>query len=105
MSFRTAKPCRAAGRGFRRARAGNVWANRLVLFQTRDGRTVMARWLAGVGLALVAALTLSHGASAQNYPTRTVKIIVPFPAGGTADAMPRIVAEYLTRKWGQPIII
>ena len=44
-------------------------------------------------------------ASAQDYPTRTVKIIVPFPPGGTADAMPRIVAEYLTRKWGQPIII
>jgi tripartite-type tricarboxylate transporter receptor subunit TctC len=65
----------------------------------------MARWLAGLGLALVAALAISEGASAQNYPTRTVKIIVPFPAGGTADAMPRIVAEYLSRKWGQPIII
>ena len=48
---------------------------------------------------------LSHGASAQDYPTRTVKIIVPFPAGGTADAMPRIVADYLSRKWGQPVII
>ena len=53
----------------------------------------MARWLAGLGLALVAALTLSHGAAAQDYPTRTVKIIVPFPPGGTADAMPRIVAR------------
>jgi tripartite-type tricarboxylate transporter receptor subunit TctC len=31
-------------------------------------------------------------ACAQDYPTRAVRIIVPFPAGGTADLMPRIVA-------------
>ncbi len=50
-------------------------------------------------------LALSGGAAAQDYPNRTVKIIVPFPAGGTADAMPRIVAEFLARKWGQAVII
>lgn len=44
-------------------------------------------------------------AHAQNYPDRTVKIIVPFPAGGTADAVPRIIAEWLSRKWGQSVII
>jgi tripartite-type tricarboxylate transporter receptor subunit TctC len=65
----------------------------------------MARRLAGLGLAFAAALTLSHGAFAQDYPARTVKIIVPFPAGGTADAMPRVVADFLTRKWGQPVVI
>ncbi len=42
---------------------------------------------------------------AQDYPNRTVKIIVPFPPGGTADAMPRVVGEYLARKWGQAVII
>jgi tripartite-type tricarboxylate transporter receptor subunit TctC len=65
----------------------------------------MARWLTAWGLALATALSLATGAGAQDYPNRTVKIIVPFPPGGTADAMPRIVAEYLTRKWGQPVII
>jgi tripartite-type tricarboxylate transporter receptor subunit TctC len=30
---------------------------------------------------------------------------VPFPAGGTADAVPRLVADYLSHKWGQPVII
>ena len=44
-------------------------------------------------------------AQAQNYPTRTVKIVVPFPAGGTADVMPRILADWLSRKWGQAVII
>src|ERR1700674_4864084 len=64
------------------------------------GRSVTA-------LALFFALTAAfHGsAQAQDYPDHTVKIIVPFPAGGTADAVPRIVADWLSRKWGQTIVI
>jgi tripartite-type tricarboxylate transporter receptor subunit TctC len=34
-----------------------------------------------------------------------VKIVVPVPAGGTADAIPRLVADWLSRKWGQAVII
>ncbi len=58
-------------------------------------------------LALFFALTAPfHGSAyAQVYPDRTVKIVVPFPAGGTADAVPRIVADWLSRKWGQTVII
>src|SRR5438046_9476808 len=44
-------------------------------------------------------------ASAQDWPARPVRIIVPFPAGGSADLMPRIVAEKLAEKWGQPVIV
>jgi tripartite-type tricarboxylate transporter receptor subunit TctC len=44
-------------------------------------------------------------AQAQDYPTRAVRIIVPFPAGGTADAMPRLIGEWLSRKWHQPVVI
>jgi tripartite-type tricarboxylate transporter receptor subunit TctC len=69
------------------------------------GESMMARWLMGMGATLAAALAFLGGASAQDYPNRVVKIIVPFPAGGTADAMPRIVAEYLSRKWGQGVVI
>jgi tripartite-type tricarboxylate transporter receptor subunit TctC len=54
-------------------------------------------------LACVAALALP--AAAQTYPSRAVRIIVPFPAGGTADVMPRVVADWLSRKWGQPAVI
>ena len=42
---------------------------------------------------------------AQSYPDHPVKIIVPFPAGGTADAVPRIIGDWLSRKWGQPVVI
>ena len=41
----------------------------------------------------------------QGYPSRPVKIIVPFPAGGTADVMPRVFSDWLSKKWGQPVVI
>jgi tripartite-type tricarboxylate transporter receptor subunit TctC len=49
----------------------------------------------------------SHGWAADDvgYPNRMIKIVVPFPAGGTADILPRIVGEKLRQKWGQPVII
>ena len=58
-------------------------------------------------LALLFALSVLPVASvrAQDYPDRPVKIIVPFAAGGTADAVPRLVGDWLSRKWGQPVII
>jgi tripartite-type tricarboxylate transporter receptor subunit TctC len=40
-----------------------------------------------------------------SYPSQNIKIVVPFPAGGTADILPRIVAERLRQKWNQSIII
>ena len=42
---------------------------------------------------------------AQEWPQRTVRIIVPFPAGGSADLLPRIVGEKLAEKWGQPVVV
>ena len=56
-------------------------------------------------VALFAVLSALSPTHAQDYPARAVKIIVPFPAGGTADVMPRIFADWLTRHWGQPVVI
>src|ERR1041385_1898461 len=62
--------------------------------------------LVAIGLALcLAATAFGDAARADAWPVRTVKIIVPFPAGGTADAVPRLVADWLSRKWGQPVVI
>jgi tripartite-type tricarboxylate transporter receptor subunit TctC len=63
------------------------------------------RSFAVVAWAVVAAWALLVAAQAQDYPARAVRIIVPFPPGGTADAMPRIVGDWLSRKWGQPVVI
>jgi tripartite-type tricarboxylate transporter receptor subunit TctC len=58
-----------------------------------------------VALTLAAMLTALPAAQAQGYPSRAVKIIVPFPAGGTADVMPRIFSDWLAKKWGEPVVI
>ncbi len=57
--------------------------------------------------ALVAGLLLlaGRGAAAAEFPSQTVKIIVPNPAGGTADALPRILADALSKVWKQPVVI
>ena len=51
------------------------------------------------------ALALSLAAHAQEYPSRPVKVVVPFPAGGASDVLARIVAEKLQAKWGQPFLV
>ncbi len=56
-------------------------------------------------LALLAGATVATTIHAEDFPARTVKIVVPYPAGGTADVMPRILADWLSRKWGQSVII
>jgi tripartite-type tricarboxylate transporter receptor subunit TctC len=57
-------------------------------------------------LALVAAAcTLSLPASAQTYPDRPLRIIVPFPPGGGTDILARLIARRLTEALGQPVVI
>jgi tripartite-type tricarboxylate transporter receptor subunit TctC len=56
--------------------------------------------------AVAIALGLPLLGSAQDaYPTKPVRIIVPFSAGGVADLLPRVVGKELSPKWGQPVII
>jgi tripartite-type tricarboxylate transporter receptor subunit TctC len=58
-----------------------------------------------LALSCIAVVLNASAVRGQDYPARVVKIVVPFPAGGTADVMPRILAEWLSRKWGQSVII
>ena len=62
------------------------------------------RFLLTAAMAFAAALSL--GAQAQaDYPNRPVKIIVPFPAGGTSDLMGRLIAEGLGKQLKQPFVV
>jgi len=54
-------------------------------------------------LAVIALIAFS--VEAQDWPSKPVRIIVPFPPGGAADAMPRIMADKLAAKWNQPFIV
>jgi tripartite-type tricarboxylate transporter receptor subunit TctC len=59
----------------------------------------------GVAAALTAALAITAPASAQNWPTQRVTIVVPFGAGSVTDIMARILAEDLGKRWNQQVIV
>jgi tripartite-type tricarboxylate transporter receptor subunit TctC len=54
---------------------------------------------------VVASVALALPASAQQYPTRTVRLVVPFSAGGTGDIVARVVADRLAASLGQPVVV
>jgi tripartite-type tricarboxylate transporter receptor subunit TctC len=59
-------------------------------------------------LFLVACILLTGAggaASAQTFPDRTVRIVVPFAAGGPADVLARVLGEKLHAAWGQPVVV
>jgi len=51
------------------------------------------------------ALTAFSSCFAQSYPTRTVRVIIPFPPGGTLDTLGRTVAQKLSEQMGQPFVV
>ncbi len=62
-------------------------------------------FLSKLGLAVTAAASLVLPASAQDYPSHTVRIIVPFAAGGPADVYTRQLAQYLSQALKQPFVV
>ncbi|WP_235844700.1 Bug family tripartite tricarboxylate transporter substrate binding protein [Cupriavidus agavae] len=60
-----------------------------------------------MGLAALSMSALPRLALAQpdDYPARPVRIIVPFAAGGVADALPRLIGQKLSEAWGKPVVI
>jgi tripartite-type tricarboxylate transporter receptor subunit TctC len=56
-------------------------------------------------LAGTAALAFAAAAFAQDYPTRTVTMIVPYAAGGPTDTVARVLAQAMTKPLGQTVIV
>jgi tripartite-type tricarboxylate transporter receptor subunit TctC len=69
----------------------------------------MVRWFAAFAvisiLSMVAAPDSNKAFAQDGYPTRPVKLVIPYPAAGTNDVLARVVADKLQAKWGQPVII
>lgn len=57
------------------------------------------------GAALGGALVLPRVARAQGFPSRTIRIIVPFPAGATTDMLARLFAQRMTETMGQTVVV
>lgn len=65
----------------------------------------MRKIVAGLCLATAALGPATAQDAATNYPSRTIHIVVPFPAGGPADIVARIIGQKMSEDWGQPVII
>jgi tripartite-type tricarboxylate transporter receptor subunit TctC len=61
----------------------------------------LLRAVAGIALAALAAVAPAQ----DNFPNKTIRMIVPFPAGGPTDIIARIVGQKLTDSMGQPVVI
>ena len=62
-------------------------------------------WMIGIAALLAAAFAAAPPAAADSYPSQLVKIIVPFTAGSVTDIMARIIADEMSQKWGQKVIV
>src|SRR3954464_3549597 len=73
---------------------------------TMPSKDLLMKWksLAIAALLLPASL-VGHGAAAAGYPEKMITIVVPYPAGSTADAIPRLVAPLLQKSLGVNVII
>jgi len=65
-----------------------------------------ARWQAAIAASLTL-LTVAPGFAqpAPDYPNKPIKIVVPYPPGGTTDLITRMVAKGLTDSWKQPVLV
>ena len=62
-------------------------------------------WFKSVMCSLITGVILVAAAAAQEYPSRQITIIVPFPAGGSTDIQARILAEPMRVALGQPVVV
>jgi tripartite-type tricarboxylate transporter receptor subunit TctC len=69
------------------------------------GDRTIAAFAARVILALLLGIGAAKAVQAQNYPSRLVRFIVPFPPGGGVDLVIRAAAQELSSKWGRPVIV
>jgi tripartite-type tricarboxylate transporter receptor subunit TctC len=63
------------------------------------------RTLLAIVIALICGAGVAPAQANADFPNRTVRLIVPFPAGGPTDIAARVVAQQLSEGWGQPVVI
>ena len=61
--------------------------------------------MVAVALLAVASAVAAQTDTASNYPNRAIRVVVPYPAGGTSDILVRLIGQKLTERWGQQIVV
>ena len=61
-------------------------------------------WMAAGALAIAGATTTAAIAQ-QNYPARPIRVIIPYPPGGTSDILARLISKHITESWKQQLIV
>lgn len=54
---------------------------------------------------VLTAMIVAGDAAAQSYPSKPIRIVVPYPAGGTSDILARAIGQKLSDAWGQPVVV
>ena len=67
--------------------------------------SLLKKTLATAGLAALSLLATTTAVRAEDFPTKPVRILTPFPAGAGPEAVLRVLAEKLQKKWGKPVIV
>jgi tripartite-type tricarboxylate transporter receptor subunit TctC len=85
-------------------------SSRLTWLRPKDKKTkgdIMKKLFCRISVALALAATSLGSVSgfAQTFPTQPVKLVVPFPAGGTTDILARLLSAELSQRWGHPVVV
>jgi len=86
-------------------RRGSVGLTRFSAAQRQCWRGQYRRWFERVILCVIAGLAFPGATAAQDYPARQIVLIVPFPAGGSTDAIARIISEPMRQALGQTVVV
>src|SRR5438445_12720725 len=62
-------------------------------------------WIALAILGTVVTGTAAAQERPDAFPSRSIKIVVPFPAGGPSDVLARLIGQKMSEDWGQPVVI
>ena len=63
------------------------------------------RWIAVAWLSAVSVAGAQERQEAENFPARSIRIVVPFPAGGPSDVLARLIGQRMTEDWSQAVVI
>src|SRR5262249_30286961 len=106
-----ARPCSAPGTSGQPSGPRQPPPNPLERGNDKSRRNAMGRGTAARAprlLAVLGALAIWAAAGtaiADDYPSKPVRLLVPFPPGGAVDIVARTIADELGRTWGQPLVI